>query len=248
MGAGRDRLRRNARRGRRTAGRARRRGALGNHLILLVRLDRDYLADLGLGDGIREPIPVQSGAYQQGALEFRLEEMADGYWRFHNHSFAHPPSFDFRASLADEAFLAAKCNALQTMPESTFVQNLVCQIMAHETVTCLTGRVLRHKSGEGNSKALISSCERTRSDTRRGFWHPQCRRVAALAKGRGPTRAAVWRQADRSDHICRHVIAQDCARGSWRLFQRQLPMGAGSARPAISSWRSSKTGRRHQFP
>ena len=132
--------------------------ALGNHLILLVRLDRDYLADLGLGDGIREPIPVQSGAYQQGALEFRLEEMADGYWRFHNHSFAHPPSFDFRASLADEALLAAKCNALQTMPELTFVQNLVCQIMAHETVTCLTGRVLRHKSGEGNSKALISSC------------------------------------------------------------------------------------------
>ncbi|RWC31433.1 MAG: hypothetical protein EOS27_09615 [Mesorhizobium sp.] len=131
--------------------------ALGNHLILLVRLDQLYLVDQGLGDGIREPIPLEAGTHRQGSLAFRLAKMADGYWRFHSHSFGYPPSFDFRDELADEASLAAKCVALQEAPESGFVQNLVCQIMGLETVTCLTGRVLRIKSIEGASKKLVGS-------------------------------------------------------------------------------------------
>ena len=35
--------------------------AVGNHLVLLVRLDRVYVADLGLGDGLREPVPLEAG-------------------------------------------------------------------------------------------------------------------------------------------------------------------------------------------
>ena len=131
--------------------------ALGNHLILLVRLDQLYLVDQGLGDGIREPIPLMAGTHRQGALAFRLAKLTDGYWRFHSHSFGYPPTFDFRDELADEALLASKCAALQEAPESIFVQNLACQIMALETVTCLTGRVLRIKSIEGSTKRLVGS-------------------------------------------------------------------------------------------
>lgn len=133
--------------------------ALGNHLILLVRLDQTYLVDQGLGDGIREPIPLKAGTHRQGRLSFRLMEMSDGYWRFHSHSFGYPPTFDFRDECADEALLATKCAALQKSPESGFVQNLICQIMAPETVTCLTGRVLRIKSDEGGSKRLLGSAD-----------------------------------------------------------------------------------------
>jgi N-hydroxyarylamine O-acetyltransferase len=131
--------------------------ALGNHLILLVELDQLYLVDQGLGDGIREPLPVRAGSYLQGALTFGLEQLADGHWRFRSHAFGYPPSFDFQPTHADEELLGAKCQMLQTAPESGFVQSLICQIMDRETVTCLTGRVLRHKSAQGSSKALISS-------------------------------------------------------------------------------------------
>jgi N-hydroxyarylamine O-acetyltransferase len=131
--------------------------AFGNHLVLLVRLDQLYLVDQGLGDGIRAPLPLQAGSYRQASLEFGLEQLADGHWRYRSHSFGYPPSFDFRATPADEALLGAKCRILQTAPESGFVQSLICQIMELETVTCLTGRVLRRKSSGGSSKVLASS-------------------------------------------------------------------------------------------
>lgn len=131
--------------------------ALGNHLILLVRLDQTYLADQGLGDGMREPMLLKAGTHQQGPFTFRLAQMSDGYWRYHSHSFGYPPTFDFRDECADEALLATKCAALQTASESTFVQNLICQIMTLEAVTCLTGRVLRIKSTERVSKSLVGS-------------------------------------------------------------------------------------------
>jgi N-hydroxyarylamine O-acetyltransferase len=133
--------------------------AFGNHLILLIQLDRSYLADLGMGDGLREPIPLEQGAVRQGNLEFRLETIGDGCWRFHSHSFGHPPNYDFKRLPADERLLAEKCRILQTAPESMFVQNLVCQIMEPEAVTCLTGRVLRRKTRDGTTKRLLHTLD-----------------------------------------------------------------------------------------
>ena len=131
--------------------------AFGNHLILLVRLDRSYLADHGMGDGLRQPIPVELGEHTQGNLKFYLEKTGDNYWRFRNHALAYPPNFDFKETAADETLIAAKSASLQVVPESVFVQNLICQIMDHETVTCLTGRVLRHNSSAGIKKTLLHS-------------------------------------------------------------------------------------------
>ena len=131
--------------------------ALGNHLVLMVDLDRIYVADLGIGDGIREPIPLASGIHKQGELDFRLEVIDDGYWRFHSHSFGYPPNFDFQVRPADEALLDAKCQSLQSAAESVFVQNFICQRMRPETVTCLTGRVLRQKEKDRTVKTLLNT-------------------------------------------------------------------------------------------
>ena len=133
--------------------------AFGNHLVLLVRLDEMFLCDHGMGDGLREPIPLVCGLHKQGNLTFQLEQTHDGYWRFLNHASAVPENFDFRAEPADEEVLAAKCASLQVSPESTFVQNLICQLMGSEDIVCLTGRVLRHKSREGTTKSLLQSVD-----------------------------------------------------------------------------------------
>lgn len=132
---------------------------LGNHLILLVQLDDLYLADLGLGDGIREPVPIKPGSYVQGDLVFRLEKLDDDYWRFHNHDFGDPASFDFKPIPANEQLLTDKCHSLQHDADSAFVQNLACQIMATNSVTCLTGQVLRHNTCVGTKKKLLNSAE-----------------------------------------------------------------------------------------
>ncbi len=133
--------------------------AVGNHLVLLVRLDHLYVADLGLGDGLREPIPLAAGTYRQGELEFRLERLDDGYWRFWNHPGGDPVAFDFREDPADEALLEAQCHRLQTSPESGFVQNLAVQRMTENGLAVLTGRVLAHRTVAGTVKTVLGSVQ-----------------------------------------------------------------------------------------
>jgi N-hydroxyarylamine O-acetyltransferase len=133
---------------------------LGNHTALVVRLrEQSYLADLGLGDGIRDPIPLSAGVYTQGSLQFRLELLEDEYWRFHNHSFAWPTCFDFRNEPADWDRLERHNRRQQTDPASVLVANFVCQIMKPASITCLTGRLLREKSATGSTKRLITQEE-----------------------------------------------------------------------------------------
>ncbi len=129
---------------------------IGNHTAVLVDLDRTYLADLGLGDGIRETIPLAEGTYRQGRLTFSLERLPDGWWRFQNHAFSFPTNFDFRDDQPlDEALVDRFTDEYRHSPDSMYVLNLVCQIMQDDTVTCLTGRVMRHKTPDGTSKRLI---------------------------------------------------------------------------------------------
>lgn len=132
---------------------------IGDHTALLVRLDRTYLVDLGLGDGLRYPIPLVEGSYQHASLTFRLERLASDYWRFHNHSQALPATFDFKDVPADLAVLQNHNRRQQTDADWELCANLVCQKMQAETVTCLTGRILRKKSAAGVQKTVIGEDE-----------------------------------------------------------------------------------------
>jgi len=136
---------------------------LGNHLVLLVELDKTYLVDLGLGDGCRAPLPLVEGTHQQGEMSFQLERLKDRYWRFHNHSFGAPASFDFRQEVADEPLLVSMCHKLQVSPDSTFVQNFVVQIMQESSVTILTGKVMSVKTSAGSTKTELSSAAKLES-------------------------------------------------------------------------------------
>ncbi len=140
--------------------------AFGNHLVLKVTLDgSQWLADVGLGDGIAEPIALAAGTHREGSRTFRLEELDDGIWRYHNDLGAMPPSFDFRlrdghvdyeAPDVDEARIAETCASLQSDPESMFRQNLACQRMAPDGISLLIGRVFRQN---GERKLLDSASE-----------------------------------------------------------------------------------------
>ena len=140
--------------------------AFGNHLMLKVSLDgRTWLADVGLGDGIAEPIPLEVGDHRQGARTFRLETLGGGIWRYHNADGAMPPDFDFRyreghsgfsAPEADEGRIAEICGRLQTDPESMFRLNLVCQRMSPDGISLLLGRVFTHN---GKRRLLDSASE-----------------------------------------------------------------------------------------
>lgn len=132
---------------------------VGNHLVLLVQLDRTYLADVGIGDMIREPTPLIEGAFEQYGLPFRLDKLYDGFWRMNNHPLANPASFDFRTDPADEALFEKKNLILQTDPESNFMLNFFCFQMQESHLVSLVGRMLETIAPKNHTKHLILSPE-----------------------------------------------------------------------------------------
>jgi N-hydroxyarylamine O-acetyltransferase len=122
--------------------------AFGNHLMLSIDLGEPWIADVGLGDGILEPVPLRPGPCEQGSRLLRFEVLADNEWRLHNYPGALPANFDFMHTPADEALIAQTCKTLQVDPKSMFRQNLVCQQMVEAGAYSLLGRVLTAPSGE----------------------------------------------------------------------------------------------------
>lgn len=134
-------------------------GMVGNHLVLKVDLEEPWIADVGFGDGSLEPFPLKEHAFEAHGFGFRLERLADGWWRFHNHEFGGAPSFDFCDEPADPARLAERCGWLQSAPESNFVLNAVVQRFTPQGLLQLRGRTLRAVRPGHKAERLIGSAD-----------------------------------------------------------------------------------------
>lgn len=132
---------------------------MGNHLCLLVRLDRPYLVDVGFGGSLSYPLPLEASTHDHSPYQLTLSDMADGYWRYSERAHGEPFSFDFLVGAADEARFAEKCAMLQTDPESPFVQNLVVQRRMGDAHISLRGRVLTTLRRNGEEKIKLASAE-----------------------------------------------------------------------------------------
>ena len=131
--------------------------ALGNHVVLLVSLDQTYIADVGFGDGVIDPVPLTEGPIVQRGFDFRLERLRDGFWRFHNHEHGGAPSFDFREDAADAQLFADQCRFLQTSGDSPFVLAFVAQLFVHNGYEVQLGRVARSITREGEKTRVIEN-------------------------------------------------------------------------------------------
>ena len=111
--------------------------AIGNHLLLVDLPDGPWIADVGFGDGSREPFPLREGPILSDGYEYGLARIDADWWRLTNHPRGGAPHFDFTLQPADPARLAFKCHELQTSPESGFVLNAVAQRHAGEEIRML---------------------------------------------------------------------------------------------------------------
>jgi N-hydroxyarylamine O-acetyltransferase len=129
---------------------------MGNHLVLRVNIDGPLLADVGLGDGMLEPIRLERRCFVQADREYRLEALSDGFWRFHNHPGAIPPGFDFSFE-PNEDRLDETCRTLQQDEDSLFRQNLIClQPDGAGGTKTLIGRVL---ALPGEEKQILDNAD-----------------------------------------------------------------------------------------
>jgi N-hydroxyarylamine O-acetyltransferase len=134
--------------------------AVGNHLVLLVELaDGPWIADVGFGDGSRDPFPLKDGPIVSDGYAYRLQGLADGWWRLHNHPNGAAPTFDFNVEPADPALLAAKCEELQTSPASVFVMTAIAQRHMGGEIRLLRGRAFRRLDGGVKHDSLIDTAD-----------------------------------------------------------------------------------------
>ena len=135
-------------------------GVIGNHLVLLVRIDgEDWIGDAGFGDGFIDAVPLREGPLASNPFECRLEDVGGGWWRYLNDPGTGGPNFDFNPNVTDDRLLQSRCEFLQRDPASPFVQNAVAQRWKDGVHYSLRGRVFRILSLQREEKSLIASAE-----------------------------------------------------------------------------------------
>ena len=126
-----------------------------SHLVLLVELDKQYLVDVGFGNGFLEPLQLREGTRRQHYLTYHLERLNGAWWRYRQDHAG--PNYDFTLASHKLAAFADKCHYLQTSPDSGFVRVTVCQRFFPDRVLSLRGAVLETLDSGGSHERVIES-------------------------------------------------------------------------------------------
>jgi N-hydroxyarylamine O-acetyltransferase len=165
--------------------------ALGNHLVLLVDCDgQTFVADVGFGDGLIEPVLLRAGRFSNGIYQCALEDMGGQWWRYHNDPRGASPSFDFQIDLTDAVLLEKSASWLATHETSPFVLNAIAQMWTQDSQKTLRGRVFSVVTLGDISKEIVSTEERYHAilhkhfgidiAAKQGLWERVCARHEAL--------------------------------------------------------------------
>lgn len=140
---------------------AKRDGGFGpdfDHMALRVKLEEDWLADVGFGDLFLEPILLKQGAEQkQENRTFRIDPEdkyfvlkqrdKDGDWKTH-----------YRFSLDSRSYedYSEMCQYNQTSPKSHFTQHSICSIATPEGRITISDMRLIITEGENKQERLLT--------------------------------------------------------------------------------------------
>lgn len=129
----------------------------GEHLVLLVDVEGEtWIADVGLGDGFLDPMPLAEGPLTEQPFTYRWERLDERFWRFHHDEKASIPGFDLDTTpVALQAF-EAKHAELQTSPTSSFVQKLIVQQRRADAALTLRGCVFTTVDADGVHKRDVA--------------------------------------------------------------------------------------------
>ncbi len=131
-----------------------------NHLTLLIRTadtDDTWVADVGFGGSLLEPIRLEDSEHLHEPFRLGLRHLDDGHWQFWENAGDGEFSYDFRPEAASEDALTRKCEFLQTDPDSSFVLNLVAQSRTPVRHSTLRGRVLTCHDADGAVSKTLES-------------------------------------------------------------------------------------------
>lgn len=133
-----------------------------DHLVLKVRLEKDWLADVGFGDSFSEPLLLsESGEQVQSGVSYQIQKRDTGLvlaQKDERDSWRELYRFSLKPRrLAD---FSQMCRYHQTSPESTFTQKrLVTQAIPGGRITLSDLRLIITGEGLRREKILVDENE-----------------------------------------------------------------------------------------
>lgn len=129
-----------------------------NHQALVVACEGErWLVDVGLGDGLHEPMRLAEGDCRQGPFTYRLEPWSarPGGWVFHHDPKASVPAMVFMPEPVPWSAFAPAHERLSTSPDSPFLRVCVIQRRPADAALTLRGLVYRRvDGGRGETRVL----------------------------------------------------------------------------------------------
>ncbi|MGW1763857.1 arylamine N-acetyltransferase family protein [Streptomyces sp. NPDC002073] len=136
----------------------------GHHLALTVRVDgREYLVDVGLGDGPLLPLPLREGTYEQLGFTYRLERTSgpaagrSAGWVLHHDARGSFERMVFHSAPAQMTDFDTPHYRLTTGEDSPFVRTFAMMRRHRGGTDALRGRVLTRIRPDGNEKHEITT-------------------------------------------------------------------------------------------
>ena len=127
-----------------------------DHMLLLVRLEERWIADVGFGDSFLNPLPMDDAEQVEDGRSFRIieEERAlilerDG-----------EPQYAFTGAPRKLAQFEEMCRFQQTSPLSTFTRKTICSLpTADGRITLSNGRLITTVGGRRDERPVASHDE-----------------------------------------------------------------------------------------
>ena len=130
------------------------------HMALSVEVDGDrWLVDVGLGDGLYEPLPARPGPYQQGPFSYRLgrSETESGGLRLDHDPRGSLAGIDVRLAPARQQEFLRWHHYLVASAESRLVRALTVMHRNATSTDALTGCLLRHVDSTGRTVRVLDT-------------------------------------------------------------------------------------------
>jgi N-hydroxyarylamine O-acetyltransferase len=148
-----------------SAGVANRKGEFGpdfDHMLLLVRLQERYLADVGFGDSFLEPLRLdEQGDQIEGHRAYRIEQSGSRFvLTRRDGEGVRAPQYRFSLDPHDYGEYESMCHHHQTSPESHFTHQPVCSLATPDGRVTVSGmKLITTIAGDRQERVIESTAE-----------------------------------------------------------------------------------------
>lgn len=130
---------------------------------MLLRVNEDWIADVGFGESFTEPLRFNSVNQEQDTGVYRLAELGDRILLERDAGDGWKPQYDFSMTRRKLKDYQPMCDHQQTSPDSIFTQKKVCSLaMEDGRVTYANGRLIETKEGSKIEKPVEGETELSR--------------------------------------------------------------------------------------